>query len=574
MKIGTFLLKKLHLKAFESGEMTWVRFIALRDLLELHITDFDENWSLKEMEENTTQAENLPVVLFSGDYSFTTTTDSEGNFSIVVPGELEYVLKASSEAANYGLGINVVPSDNALVELGSIYLKPLITVTGNLFVHDNVTEWNAAHFNGQQPTILAIDENGVEWEAETSPSGEFTLELASGVYRFEGRQSEYNITPVESWNVTDNILDTTVNMTALIEPVEIQIFVCLSNEDIEQCDQNYPAFGDLSFTPFSLLFDSYTVNSSDFDENGYATLEILPGNYQTQLFYTDSSDENATDFNSFYQSQNVQVNFIDDDSNDIHIILANERLMSGQVEIGNSTLQNIQFLMYNESNDQWLSINTNETGNFSSYVPYGDWIVIIADYVHENETYVYRSPITISEDVSSRTGLSITMEESVELTLTLKEELTGENLSDIRITAVSNDGYGGSDRQYTEDRVPHTIIREVDEWCKENLPKWKMSSDGDDAEEYDTDFEMWCHNQVHLWLRSKELKRLLNKDKIVYVKDNDLYTWKSKNIKKISGVHINNFKIHNKDIKIILNDMPFDKALKTYNDYLDFDKVV
>jgi uncharacterized repeat protein (TIGR01451 family) len=407
-----------------------------------YITDFDENWSLKEMEENTTQAENLPVVLFSGDYSFTTTTDSEGNFSIVVPGELEYVLKASSEAANYGLGINVVPSDNALVELGSIYLKPLITVTGNLFVHDNVTEWNAAHFNGQQPTILAIDENGVEWEAETSPSGEFTLELASGVYRFEGRQSEYNISPVESWNVTDNILDTTVNMTALIEPVEIQIYVCLSNEDIEQCDQNYPAFGDLSFTPFSLLFDSYTVNSSDFDENGNATLEILPGNYQTQLFYTDSSDENATDFNSFYQSQNVQVNFIDDDSNDIHIILANERLMSGQVEIGNSTLQNIQFLMYNESNDQWLSINTNETGNFSSYVPYGDWIMIIADYVHENETYVYRSPITISEDVSSRTGLSITMEESVELTLTLKEELTGENLSDIRITAVSNDGYG------------------------------------------------------------------------------------------------------------------------------------
>ena len=60
----------------------------------------------------------------------------------------------------------------------------------------------------------------------------------------------------------------------------------------------------------------------------------------------------------------------------------------------------------------------------------------------------------------------------------------------------------------------------------------------------------------------------------VYVKDNDVYVWKSKNIKKISGVHINKFKIANKNIKIILNDMPFDKALKTYNDYLDFDRVV
>ena len=139
---------------------------------------------------------------------------------------------------------------------------------------------------------------------------------------------------------------------------------------------------------------------------------------------------------------------------------------------------------------------------------------------------------------------------------------------------VSNDGHGGADRQYTESNFPHTTIREVDEWCKKNLPKWKMSSDGDDPKEYDTDFEMWCHNQVHLWLRAKELKRLLNKDKIVYVKDNDLYTWSNKGVKKINDVQINRFKEVNKDIKIILNEMPFDKALKTYNDYLDFDKVV
>ena len=139
---------------------------------------------------------------------------------------------------------------------------------------------------------------------------------------------------------------------------------------------------------------------------------------------------------------------------------------------------------------------------------------------------------------------------------------------------VSNDGKGGSDRQYTEDRFPHTIIREIDEWCKKNLPKWKMSSDGNDAEEYDTSFEMWCHDQVHLWKRSKELKRLFNKNKIVYIKENEIYAWGNKGIKKISGVHINKFKIANKNINIILNEMPFEKALKTYNDYLDFDRVV
>ena len=148
------------------------------------------------------------------------------------------------------------------------------------------------------------------------------------------------------------------------------------------------------------------------------------------------------------------------------------------------------------------------------------------------------------------------------------------NLTLYEIMDMDNDGHGGSDRQYTEDRVPHTIIREVDEWCKKNLPKWKMSSDGDDPKEYDTDFEMWCHNQVHLWLRSKELKRLFNRSKIVYVKNNDIWAWSNKGVKEINDVQINRFKEVNKDIKIILNEMPFDKALQTYNDYLDFDKVV
>ena len=34
------------------------------------------------------------------------------------------------------------------------------------------------------------------------------------------------------------------------------------------------------------------------------------------------------------------------------------------------------------------------------------------------------------------------MAQCVEISLTLKEDLTGENITDVRITAVSNDGYG------------------------------------------------------------------------------------------------------------------------------------
>ena len=132
---------------------------------------------------------------------------------------------------------------------------------------------------------------------------------------------------------------------------------------------------------------------------------------------------------------------------------------------------------------------------------------------------------------------------------------------------VSNDGHGGADRQYTEDRVPHTIIREVDEWCKKNLPKWKMSSDGDDPKEYDTDFEMWCHNQVTKFIRRKDLKRDLNKC-VIFFQDGELMECRYK-VKKLSGVHFNHFKIKNKGVKVILNEMPFEDAFKLYDEFLE-----
>ena len=407
-----------------------------------YTTEFNDNWTPEEIAANSTQASLLDVSFNSGEFSFTSVTDSEGNFSIVVPGDLDYVMKASTTASNYGVGLIVLPNNNTLVELGNIYLNPLVSVTGTLYVDDNNTSWNAQQFNGLRPDIIALDENGVEWQSETTADGQFSLQLAAGIYDFMGAESEYNITTVNDWNVTDFILDTIVNLTANIEPVSIDVYVCLSNDDVEKCDQSIPASAQIDLLSMSSNFDSYTLNMSDFDSDGKASLDVMPGSYQMIVNHTISSDPNATDFNSFYQLQNIQVNLFDDEDNDIHVILSNERLFTGQVEIADSTLQNIQFLMYNESNDQWLSIDTNDTGMFNQYVPYGDWLIIISNQEYENTTYVLREQLSIDEDSSSRTNLTLTMAQSVEISLTLKEDLTGENITDVRITAVSNDGYG------------------------------------------------------------------------------------------------------------------------------------
>ena len=132
---------------------------------------------------------------------------------------------------------------------------------------------------------------------------------------------------------------------------------------------------------------------------------------------------------------------------------------------------------------------------------------------------------------------------------------------------VSNDGHGGSDHQDTVGDIPYSIIEKLDDWCKKNLPKWKVSFDGADAEEHDTTFEMWCSNQVTKFLRRKELKRDLNKC-VIFFQDGDLMESRYR-VKKLSGVHMNHFKINHKNVKVILNEMPFDDAFKIYNEFLE-----
>ena len=54
-----------------------------------YTVEFDENWTADDIAANTTNAQNLDVNFVSGDVIFATVTDSEGNFTIVVPGDLD-----------------------------------------------------------------------------------------------------------------------------------------------------------------------------------------------------------------------------------------------------------------------------------------------------------------------------------------------------------------------------------------------------------------------------------------------------------------------------------------------------
>ncbi len=406
-----------------------------------YTVDYDETWTDSDIAANTTAATLLDVSLSSGDVEFATETDADGNFSIIVPGDLVYVLKAATTGNTYGVGQYVQPNEQPMLDIGEIYLNKLTSVSGIITVADTNATWNAQNYDGLVPTIVATDNNGIEWQALVTNSGSFTVSLANGLYDFGSSEDEYNITVIEDYEVDNFVESSFISLTSDQEPVTLQFSVCLVLEKTGSCTDSIPKYADIQIIS---EFDdnTYNLNQSSFDDQGSSSIDLLPGLYTIQTNYTDADNENATDFNTFSTNQQIFASMFIEDNEVIFIEFVDERLFSGKMTVGTGNFSNVQFLLYNESKNQFLSATTDESGNFSEYIPAGDWLVIVSPQESDNTTYTLRYPISIDDDSEARTGIELALAEAVTVNMTLVESLTDNYVADARVIAVSNDGLG------------------------------------------------------------------------------------------------------------------------------------
>ena len=139
-----------------------------------------------------------------------------------------------------------------------------------------------------------------------------------------------------------------------------------------------------------------------------------------------------------------------------------------------------------------------------------------------------------------------------------------------RVGRVSNRGTGGC-HDYDFDMKTE---RELDEWCRTNLPKWTFEAEtsfGD--EEQDTDLEMHISNLVTDFLDNKHLKNLLNKSVIVMddnCEEGEVYQWKFSKYKgraktEVIGGVTNAIAKNEKMVNpVVLNSLSLDDAKKVY----------
>jgi len=128
---------------------------------------------------------------------------------------------------------------------------------------------------------------------------------------------------------------------------------------------------------------------------------------------------------------------------------------------------------------------------------------------------------------------------------------------------VSNNGQGGCDRQYPIEPFTYKDIEKVNNYLAEKS--------GDDFEPLDT----WCQRELFINQDKKLLKRTMKKNIMVFVNKEDIangryYLFKIQN-------NVMSLMAYIKDKypqSIILNDMSFDEALKTFRNEVSIWKLL
>ena len=395
---------------------------------------------------NSTQgAYGLTVFFVSGDLEFRIVTeDITGEFSIRVPSGFTYHMTTQSAVTSRGYGGLVAVPTGESVDLGEIYIEPTTNVDGVVYLYDNGTNYDAALPTWEPTVITATNAEGLSYTTETNQVGEFAFALPDGIWEVSVVDERLNASAVEDLvaNRSDNEEPSKIEITVEPEAVEVELHVYLNAAEDGTFDNGTavsPAFG---LKPIDSTRETLYFHAEDYTEAGVITVALTPGGYDIVFNRTGASDENATDYDlvadQFLDALRIGLDPVEEP---VNVALKNTYLVSGT--LFNTTNEGIanDFLLYNEADDEWFNIGSDENGSFAAYVPEGHWLAIVAPFDNANHTETLRQPILVEED-SPRNDLNLATKVSVEVTMQLMEAVTDAALSDMTVTAVSHDGLG------------------------------------------------------------------------------------------------------------------------------------
>ena len=255
-----------------------------------------------------------------------------------------------------------------------------------------------------------------------------------------------------------------MELIASPEAVDVTMHVFLNSADDGTFENGTMATPAFSLRPIDEGRDSLYFTAEDYSEAGIITVALTPGGYDIVFNRITADNENATDYDlvgeQFFDALRIGLDTVDDP---VEVALKNTYLVSGTLV--NTTGDGIanDFLLYNEADDIWFNIGSDENGSFAAYVPAGEWLIIVAPFNNGDHTETLRQPLSVGP-ASDRLDVSLATEVSVEVTLQLWEEVTEAKLSDMTVTAVSHDGLGNITFERTDAEGNSTELLMPGEW--------------------------------------------------------------------------------------------------------------
>jgi len=219
---------------------------------------------------------------------------------------------------------------------------------------------------------------------------------------------------------------------------------------------------DFTLIPYSAFDDSRNINISANQtcdgivtqncwDNGTIQLELSVGKWVFETEAKDARDENATDYNTLLSASNGMIDVaIGAGSFDVELGFLPEWHTSITLtnESGGTMANWTVYFEEAGEGTETFNLDTDANGTIVEYLPEGDWIVHILDFIdddgddtNDDPLQTFRGTLTVD---SSTPGTSIEWQsiEAAQFNLTLVEAGSNELLSGFSVTAVSDDGLG------------------------------------------------------------------------------------------------------------------------------------
>ena len=410
-------------------------------------------------------------------FSITSITDSNGNFSVILPvgafvdATVERMVGAGGFMSNgtrfqvsEGMGEVTIELKNSMVIFGSVSVNR----EGNIYNQG---------FPGWRPvSAQAFNVDGTTdsvWREEVDELGRFEMLLPLGNWSFSLDAGEMGSSSVMKE------VNSSVDVELLILPDEnstVNIDFFIDHEGDNNASNGTPVSYPFQIKPLTSNGSGYSVprDGQEWLSEGTAQVSLEPGRYRIVVDRANSSADEP--FDTLYDTNKIfEVGL---DPSEINRSVGFEPLWLVNITFSNESgdlLVNHQVKLLNSESGWVQTFTTDENGRILDYINEGDWVVIVDEF--ESYSGVFeglRRAILVSQSTAGTQDVFSTSQlATVNIELTSSPE--GSDLETMELIFTSQEGLGSFSSPYPGFGQPLEIRVTPGHW---NIEMNETSVDG------------------------------------------------------------------------------------------------